>query len=184
MDEDDDPSLLFDDNNMTNPCHVVKSLPPIYDKRFYRFRLKLQIVAWWVCMSGEVDLVEKLLKGGYVRINDEHVWCETTLLGVADSIKMADLLISHGAVFKGKDFDCFRVYIRRYEPHMLEHFFNHPEFIYTDKYMKLAIIHNYKRTIDILKRKRDRQRAVITMDELGKRHNTNVFTCLKIDEYL
>ena len=196
MDEDDDPSLLFNGNNMMyeDPCNLVKSLPPIYDKRFDMFRHKLLLLAAWVCDTDRIDLVEKLLKGGYVGVN-EIVWLGSTLLRFVNSIKMAEFLINHGAVFKGKDFDCFIDYIKYPKPHMLNHFFNHPEFIYTDWYMDIAVDcdHKYmgyvidydnKPIIDILKRKRDRQHVVITMDELGKKYKTNVFTCLKIDEYL
>ena len=186
MDEDDDPYILIEGSIYVNPCRVVESLPPTYDKRLDRFRWRVQMVAMRVCGVGRIDLVEKLLNGRYVRIN-EQFWGGDTLLGGASSIKMADLLISHGAVFKGrgwKEFDCFKCYIIRCYPYMIKHFFNHHEFIYTDKYMDLAIANDNKPTIDILKRKRDRQRAIITMDELGKRFNTNVFTCLKIDEYL
>ena len=185
MDEDDDPSLLFNGNNRSNPCDLVESLPPIYDKRLDRFRHSVKRLAWWTCvMEDRIDLVEKLLKGGYVGVN-EIVWLGSTLLRFVNSIKMAEFLINHGAVFKGNEFDCFIFYICDYKPHMLNHFFNHPEFIYTDKYMDIAISdYDNKPIIDILKRKRDRQHAIITMDELGKQYNTNVFTCLKIDEYL
>ena len=185
MDEDDDPLPLFE-YMMEDPCHVVKSLPPTHDKRFDMFRHRVELVATSVCELDRVDLVEKLLNGGYVGVN-EIVWYGTTLLGLANSIEMADLLISHGAVFKGRwcnDIDCFSHYICYNKPHMLEHFFNHPEFIYRNLYMDLAIDCDHDPVIVLLKRKRDRQRAVITMDELGKRHNTNVFTCLEIDEYL
>ena len=190
MYEDDVPSLLFyDDDTWEDTCRVVKSLPLIYDKRLDRFRHKLQIVAWRSCMAGEVDIVEKLLNGGYVGVNgpvgiNEIVWRDVTFLGITNSIEVAELLIKHGAVFKGKGFDCFKHYILRYDPYMIDHFFNHHQFIYTDKYMGLATRYNNDPVIDIINRKRDRQRAVITMDELGKRFNTNVFTCLKIDEYL
>ena len=182
MDEDDDPSLLF--KGRTNPCHVVESLPPIYDKRLDMVRHKVKHATMKICELDRVDLVEKLLKGEYVGVN-EKVWCGSTLLGVARSIEMADLLIKHGALFKVLDFDCFYYYINYHKLHMIKHFFNHPEFIYTEQYIEIAIA-NYdnKPIIEILKRKRDRQRAIITMDELGKQYNTNVFTCLKINDYL
>ena len=105
-----------------------------------------------------------------------------TLLGVARSIEMAELLIKHGAVFKGKggEFDCFKHYIRRYESHILNHFFNHPEFIYREEYMNIAIDLGYNRDliIRILDRKRDRQHAVITMSALADRYKTNVYVDL------
>ena len=185
MDEDDDPSLLFNGNNMMyeDPCNLVKSLPPIYDKRLDMFRHKVKRLAWWTCVvEDKVDLVEKLLKGGYLGINEiiynttlllgidnNSIKMGTTLLGLANSIEMADFLIDHGAMFKGRgcnDFDCFEYYIIRPNLHMLEHFFNHPQFIYTDKYMDLAIKVGYDPTIEILKRKRDIHHEDITMSTL------------------
>ena len=136
MDEDD-PSLLFEDR-MADPCHLVESLPLTYDNRLDGVRHRVQMVAGVVCMADRVDLVEKLLNGGYVGIND-HVWRGATLLGAANSIEMAEVLINHGAVFKGSGFDCFSYYINYPAPHMLNHFFNHPEFIYRDRYMEHVI---------------------------------------------
>ena len=159
MDEDDAPLLLFinRDNINNDPCHLVESLPPIYDKRLDMFRYEVQFVAMRVCDADRVDLVEKLLKGEYVGVN-EKVWCGSTLLGFANSIEMAELLIKHGALFKVLDFDCFYYYIILSVPHMLEHFFNHPQFIYRDDYMKLAIHSlregNRELVIEILRRKR------------------------------
>ena len=169
MDEDGDLSLLFNgEDMMEDPCRVAESLPPTYDKRFDMFRYEVQFVAMRVCGADRVDLVEKLLNGGYVGINEIYI-CWTTLLGVANSIKMAELLIKHGALFKGRgcnDFDCFSFYIYNCKHHMLNHFFNHPEFIYTDKYMYLAIANDNNPTIDILKRKRDIHHEDITMSTL------------------
>ena len=82
-----------------------------------------------VCRADRIDLVEKLLNGEYIEVN-EVIWGNVTLLGVAKSIEMADVLIGHGAVLKGDGFDCFKNYITRQRLYMLEHFFNHHEFIY------------------------------------------------------
>ena len=95
---------------------------------------------------------------------------------------MAEVLIKHGAVFKCSGFDCFKHYIRRYEPNMLNHFFSHPEFIYRDMYMEHAINlrGGYRRDtiIELLERKRNRQRAVITMSALADKYRTNVYVHL------
>ena len=70
---------------------------------------------------------------------NEHVWHGGTLLGIANSIRMAEVLINNGATFKGREFDCFSYYISsRPRLHMLNHFFNHPEFMYREHYMNLA----------------------------------------------
>ena len=141
----------------------------------------MHFVARSICKADRVDLVEKLLNGGYVGIND-HVWRRGTLLGITRSIKMAEFLINHGAVFKVGEFDCFSDYIYRLAPHMLNHFFNHPQFIYRDRYMECAIDLSYELTckaiVGILKRKRDRQRSVITMSALADRYRTNVYVDL------
>ena len=114
MDEDD-PSLLFDGRIM-DPCHLVESLPLTYDNRLDGVERGMYYsIVGMVCMAGRVDLVEKLLNGGYVGIND-HVWCGGTLLGLTMSIEMAEILIKHGAVLKGREFDCFSFYINRRLP--------------------------------------------------------------------
>ena len=183
---DPDPFLLFDDI-WEDPIHFVESLPLTYDIRFAdvddEIRRRVYYLAGVVSFAGRVDLVEKLINGGYVGVNE--VFCIRTtlpLLGVANTTEMADLLISHGAVFRGREFDCFDHYIRRYETHMIEYFFNHPEFIYREEYMNIVNRTGHGLTWEpmrgLLKRKRNRQYAAITMSALADRYRTDVYVHL------
>ena len=160
---DPDPSLLFLDTTV-HPIEIVESLPFTYINRFAdvddEIRRRVYYVARAVCFAGRVDLVKKLINGGYVGVNE--VFCiRTTLLGVANTTETVDLLI---------------------------HFFSHPEFIYREEYMKLAIdvgtIKHYdsdsEYIVELLKRKRDRQYAVITMSALADRYRTDVYIDLTL----
>ena len=102
---------------------------------------------------------------------------------------MAEVLIKRGAMLKGKGFNCFNDYIIQRELHMLDHFFNHPEFIYREHYMEDAnyVDNEYMENanyvdnesiVELLKRKRDRQRAVIVMSALADRYRTDVYVHL------
>ena len=147
---DDDPSLLF--GYLVDPIHVVESLPLTYDNRLDGIERGMYYsVIGRVCVEGRVDLIEKLLNGEYIGIN-EVICAGVTLLGVARSIDMAEFLINRGAVFRGggrdrvepkrlgkEELDCFGYYITHPALHILNHFFNHPQFIYRDSYMEVAI---------------------------------------------
>ena len=68
------------------------------------------------------------------------------------------------------------------DPSLLVDFFSHPEFIYRDMYMEHAINlrGGYRRDtiIELLERRRNRQRAVITMSALADKYRTNVYVHL------
>ena len=132
--DDEDPSLLFDEY-ITEPCHLVDLLPLTYDNRLDKIIHRVYRVSWMVCTEGRIDLVEKLLNGGYIAV--------------------------------------------RYVPRMLNYYFLNHEFIYRDRYMKLALTYRcHENIIGILDRKRDRQHAVITMSSLADRYRTNVYVHL------
>ena len=83
-------------------------------------------------------------------------------------------------------------YVNRLVDVDVEHFFNHPEFIYREEYMNLATTEYYhslhgtrlhrvsKSIVELLKRKRDRQYAVITMSALADRYRTDVYVQLTL----
>ena len=174
-----DPSLLFD-GMWEDPNHFVESLPLNYDndKRFDDIRLLVAKIVINL-RGGRVDLVEKLLNCEYTEIN-EFVCDGGTLLGFVNSIEMAEVLIKHGATFKGRGFDCFKEYVSSPPRlHILNHFFTHPEFIFRNVYGEYAnYVDNNKSIVELLKRKRDRQRAVITMSALADRYRTDIYVHL------
>ena len=71
--DDVDPSLLVEGMWEDHPIHVVETLPLTYDNRLNKIQWKVYTVIGIVCRADRVDLVERLLNGGYIGIN-EAIW--------------------------------------------------------------------------------------------------------------